>query len=66
VAVAVARGRRLQRAWDLYLLPWPFTRAVVLVGEPLRPGPADEPEGLRLILEARLQSLDAEARRLLG
>lgn len=35
VAVAVGRGRRLARAWDRYLLPLPFTRAVVWVGDPL-------------------------------
>lgn len=45
VGVAVARGHRLRRAWDRYLLPWPFTRGVVRVGEPWHPsadGPIDD------------------------
>lgn len=40
--VAVSRGRRLRRAWDRYLLPCPFARAVVRVGAPWYP-PADGP-----------------------
>lgn len=43
VGVAVRRGRRLRRAWDRYLLPLPFTRTVVTIGDPWRPpeGPID-------------------------
>lgn len=37
VAVAVRRGHRLRRAWDRYLLPCPFTRGVVRVGDPWYP-----------------------------
>lgn len=55
--VAVSRGRRLRRAWDRYLLPCPFARAVVRVGAPWYP-PADGPiddacaELARLIAQA--------------
>ena len=32
---AVARAKVLERAWDRFSLPWPFTRAVVVLGKPL-------------------------------
>ena len=32
---AAARGRIFDRAWDRFLLAWPFTRAVVVIGPPL-------------------------------
>jgi lysophospholipid acyltransferase (LPLAT)-like uncharacterized protein len=62
VAVAVARGRRLRRAWDRYLLPLPFTRTVVVVGEPLHFTRGDDLEAGALALAERLERLGAEAR----
>jgi lysophospholipid acyltransferase (LPLAT)-like uncharacterized protein len=35
VATAARRAWTLPGTWDRYLLPWPFTRCVVGVGEPL-------------------------------
>ena len=35
---ASARGHRLGRAWDRFLLPLPFSRVVVVCGEPIRVG----------------------------
>lgn len=32
---AAAGGRIFDRAWDRFLLAWPFTRAVVVIGPPL-------------------------------
>ncbi len=62
VGVAVGGGHRLRRAWDAYLLPRPFARALVLVGEPLRVSPETDPESCRAELERTLAALQAEAR----
>jgi len=35
VATAARRAWTVPGTWDRYLLPWPFTRCVVVVGEPL-------------------------------
>ncbi len=64
VGVAVARGRRLKRAWDRYLLPLPFTRAWVVVGEPLRFEADADPEAARAALAAGLSEVAARAERL--
>lgn len=61
VGVAVGRGLRLKRAWDRYLLPLPFTRAWVVVGEPLRFGPDTDAETARAALAAGLAAVAAEA-----
>jgi lysophospholipid acyltransferase (LPLAT)-like uncharacterized protein len=63
VGVAVGAGRRLRRAWDRYLVPRPFTRALVLVGEPVRIPPDGDVEAGRAELEARLALLAEEAAR---
>jgi lysophospholipid acyltransferase (LPLAT)-like uncharacterized protein len=56
VGVAVRRGRRL-RAWDRFLLPCPFTRTVVVVGEPLHFDRADhDPARLEAALRAAAQA----------
>jgi len=76
VAVSCARSWRLP-TWDRLMLPRPFTRVVVLVGEPLRaaafagPGGAgatrgEAREALRTELEGRLRRLTAEADRTAG
>ncbi len=38
---AVARGKTFTRAWDRFVLAWPFSRVVVVLGEPLD-GEADD------------------------
>lgn len=40
---AVAHGRIFDRAWDRFVLAWPFSRAVVVLGPPVDPsiGPAE-------------------------
>jgi hypothetical protein len=61
VAVAVARGRRLEKAWDRYLLPRPFTRTVVLVGEPILVEPDAVVGDARSALQVTLEALAADA-----
>lgn len=57
------------RSWDSFQLPMPFTRGILLVGEPYRvTGGLDEEniEHHRLELERRLAALSREADRLAG
>ncbi len=61
VVVAVARGHRLRRAWDRYLLPRPFTRTVVLVGEPFHVDRDASAEAACAALQKRLRALGGEA-----
>jgi lysophospholipid acyltransferase (LPLAT)-like uncharacterized protein len=37
---AVAHGRTFARAWDRFVLAWPFSRVVVVLGAPLEPAHA--------------------------
>jgi lysophospholipid acyltransferase (LPLAT)-like uncharacterized protein len=37
---AVARGKTFTRAWDRFVLAWPFSRVVVVLGAPLQAGAA--------------------------
>ncbi len=63
------RWRRILGSWDRFCLALPFSRGLVLWGEPLVvPRDADpaELERLRLRLEQRLNRLTAEADRRLG
>lgn len=63
------RWRRILGSWDRFCLALPFSRGLILWGEPLAvprdAGPA-ELERLRLLLEQRLNRLTAEADRRLG
>jgi len=66
VPVATASAWKLvsKKRWDRYTIPLPFTRAVILVGEPMSvPGDADPArlEKLRQSLEDRLAELNAQA-----
>jgi lysophospholipid acyltransferase (LPLAT)-like uncharacterized protein len=75
LAVSVSAGWRL-RTWDRLMLPRPFARAVLVVGEPLRVSPGEEfppgcarserREALRAELQQRLRAVTAEADRLAG
>lgn len=58
VAIGIeARGRRLRRTWDQFLLPWPFSRVTVrLDAATLIPADADEGAACSA-LEARLEAL---------
>lgn len=66
VPVATASAWRLvsKKRWDRYTIPLPFTRVVILVGEPMSvPGDTDPSclEQLRERLEDRLAALNAQA-----
>ncbi len=63
VGVAVSGGRRLERAWDRYLLPRPFARAVVLVGDALVVPHGEPVEDARVRIQGALDDLAAEAER---
>lgn len=63
VGVAVSRGWRLRRAWDRYLLPCPFARAVVRVGAPWHPPADGSIEGACAELARRIDRINAAARR---
>ncbi len=66
VTVGARRAWVLERIWDKYLLPRPFTRCLVLYGRPLSVTGTgeDELEGKRRELETALNDLMAEADRL--
>lgn len=63
VGVAVSRGWRLRRAWDRYLLPCPFARAIVRVGAPWHPPPDGPIEDACAELARRIARTNAAARR---
>ena len=71
IAVSSSHAWRL-KTWDRMLLPRPFARVVMVVGEPLRasgsgrPARGVERETLRAQLEERLRSVTAEADRIAG
>jgi hypothetical protein len=64
--VASARRALRLRSWDRFLVPLPFTRAVVMVGEPMEVPPEtkdEELEAMRAALERRMQALTEEVDR---
>jgi lysophospholipid acyltransferase (LPLAT)-like uncharacterized protein len=55
-----ATGRRVLSSWDRFVIPFPFTRGIVRVGQPIevaRDAGEDELEHVRRRLEADLISL---------
>jgi lysophospholipid acyltransferase (LPLAT)-like uncharacterized protein len=50
VGTAVSRGSVLRRAWDRFLVPWPFARVVVVAGAPLAVDAAG-PEAVEAAIE---------------
>ena len=70
MAVSCSRAWRL-KTWDRLMLPYPFSRMVLVVGEPLQADIASgsrgrERETMRAELERRLKLATAEADRLAG
>ncbi len=55
VGAAMASGHIFARAWDRFLLPWPLTRVVVVVGDPIDPHDID--------VQSKLESAIAECNR---
>jgi len=64
IGTASARRVVLKRRWDRYAIPLPFTRAAIMIGEPIAV-PADAGperiEVLRLEVEERLEALNRAA-----
>jgi lysophospholipid acyltransferase (LPLAT)-like uncharacterized protein len=63
------RPRRMLSSWDRLVLVFPFSRGVVIYGEPIdvpRAARAEQLEHLRALLERRLNDITAEADRLTG
>ncbi len=59
-----ASSAKLWNSWDRFMLPRPFSRIVIVVGEPITVPPntpVDELEPIRLELEARLHEVNRKA-----
>ena len=65
-----AHPRKLMRAWDRYMIPWPFARVVWIYGEPIHiPADAKSEEDQRLWAErvgAAITALEEQAEREVG
>jgi len=60
IAFSASRVMRLT-SWDRFLIPKPFSRGVLIVGEPLYCQPDEEVEAFRLRVEDALKRVTAEA-----
>ena len=61
--------RKIFKSWDRFSLPLPFTRGIILVGDPIFVAAGskdDELENYRRVLEERLNDLTAKADRHFG
>ena len=56
VGVAVSRCVRIKSSWDQYVIPLPFSRVVMFVGEPLFPEPNTERQALCQQLKVRIDA----------
>jgi lysophospholipid acyltransferase (LPLAT)-like uncharacterized protein len=63
VAAACRAGRRIERAWDRYLLPRPFTRTSVCVGAPIHLAPDADPPTACAAIASALEATALEAER---
>lgn len=64
-----ARWRWLAPAWDRYMVPLPFSRAIMIFGEPITVEPgADEQavEAARQLVETKMHEAEREAERVMG
>ena len=53
-------GIRLPR-WDRYVIPFPFSRITIVLGEPLEVRPEDDPDQMRAIVRERLNEVERTA-----
>ena len=58
VGCACGRAWRLRRTWDRTLIPWPLTRVVVVVGEPIDPATVDRAELPGLVEQAERRAAE--------
>lgn len=64
-----ARPRYLAHSWDRYMIPYPFSKLLVVYGDPLyvpKDATEEEAEAIRQQLELRIHELTADADRRLG
>lgn len=64
-----ARPRYLAKSWDRYMVPLPFAKCIMNIGEPVRvPTDAtdEEVEEIRVALQAEISRLEDEAEAMLG
>jgi lysophospholipid acyltransferase (LPLAT)-like uncharacterized protein len=70
VPVGVSATRRwLAPTWDKYMIPKPFSRAVMIFGEPIhvpQNGTAEEVESARKALETAMHELERQAEQKMG
>jgi lysophospholipid acyltransferase (LPLAT)-like uncharacterized protein len=69
IPLSYAASRAWKIKWDRFVIPWPLSRIVIAVGEPVYvPKGLDAAalEGLQLDMERRLRALFQEAERALG
>ncbi len=62
-AAFTATGFRIPR-WDRYVVPLPFSRIAVVLGESLEVSPQADPEGARVALRERLNAVERAAEEL--
>ena len=62
---ASAKKKKVFDNWDRYLLPYPFSRGVVVYGEPVTVGKDDDLQEKAELLKKRLNELSEEADRLM-
>jgi lysophospholipid acyltransferase (LPLAT)-like uncharacterized protein len=60
LASSCSRGKRME-SWDRFLLPYPFSRGVIVWGEPLSRLEGEDPEAFRQRIEAALKATTARA-----
>ena len=58
--------RRLFASWDLFQIPFPFSRGVIVWGEPLRIAREEDAEAARRRVETAITRVSDEADRLVG
>ena len=56
----------LKKTWDQFQIPMPFGRSVVVYGEPIEVGPADDLKAKAAELKKALDAITAEAERLVA
>ena len=64
-----ARSRVVLNTWDRFVIPLPFTRGVILWGEPIhvaREGDSAALDAARLAVEAGVTTVTQDADRLMG
>lgn len=65
-ATYAAAGAKRLRSWDRFLIPLPFSRGVILWGEPITIGRDADETAARQLIEDAMNAQAAEADRLVG